>query len=174
MKRRIWIKQVSIFIGSSILLSGCVNHDGLISQNLQNIALSYEEENFLIAFVDTVIPSTSTLGAKELKLDAFVLKMFDDCYSAEQQKELISGLSELKKELQEKNGKEFSLLNNAQREKLLNKIKKQDDNSEAVKFFIHETRKWTVKGYQNSEYVMTKLVPYQLVPGHFYGCVKIN
>jgi hypothetical protein len=40
--------------------------------------------------------------------------------------------------------------------------------------FYNTLRKLTIRGYMNSEYVMTKLTNYEMAPARFYGSVKIN
>lgn len=43
-----------------------------------------------------------------------------------------------------------------------------------MKFFLNMTKNFTIRGFLYSEYVMTKLMPYQLVPGKYNGCDTID
>ncbi|OAQ41992.1 hypothetical protein A5893_02405 [Pedobacter psychrophilus] len=169
MTRRENIKQLFLLLGSSLLFPSCFEVGGLISSKLLHIKLTVNQENIFIDYIHNLIPSTETYGAKELKLDAFILKMFDDLYSEIEQKKLKKGFNELEKVY------EKSITINASAKKSFYKnLNKSQLHNQELQFFLNETYKWALIGYQDSEYVMTKLIPYELVPGHYYGCVNIK
>lgn len=174
MNRRVWIKQLLIAGGGVLILPACMQDDGAVSVALKNISISGKDEQLFSAITEAIIPQTDTLGAKALNLHQFVLKMFDDCYDPAQQKNLVAGLKQFNSYSEENAGDKFTALNNEKQLDLLKEISGKSGVNSDLKFFLAETRSWTVKGYKNSEYVLTKLRPYELIPGRFHGCVSIN
>lgn len=174
MNRRIWIRQMVIAGGAVLLLPACMNDEGAVSISLKNISITPKEETLLAEMAEAIIPATGTPGAKALNLHQFVLKMFDDCYDQAQQQQLISGLRKLNDFADETKGKPFLKLSTEQKPELLRAIANSKSAATELKVFLAETRRWVIKGYSTSEYVMTKLVPYELVPGRFHGCVPVT
>lgn len=174
MNRRVWIKQILLAGGGLMLLPACMNEDGAVSVALKNISITAKEEALFATLTETIIPQTDTLGAKALNLHQFVLKMFDDCYSITEQEELVAGLRQLNPYAEKQTNSAFIELNDAKKLDLLRGIAKEGSEYKDLQFFLKQTRQWLIKGYSTSEYVMTKLIPYELVPGRFHGCVNIN
>jgi hypothetical protein len=172
--RRIWIKQVLIAGGGVLLIPACINGDGAVSVMLKNIEITAKEESLLAELAETIIPATDTLGAKALNLHQFVLKMFDDCYDKTDQTKIVNGLKQLNPYGRKITGKAFNEVDKAGRLALLRDISKGEGVVEDLKFFLKETRTWVIKGFNTSEYVMTKLIPYEQVPGRFHGCFPLN
>jgi hypothetical protein len=174
MNRRVWIKQTLIAGGGLLIIPACLQDAGAVSVLLKNIKITAKEETLFAELTEAILPQTNTPGAKSLNLHQFVLKMFDDCYSEEDQKKLVSGLRKLNN-FSEKNLNEgFTRLPEDTKLEVLNSIsagKAADDN---LKFFLAETKNWVIKGYNTCEYFSNKIIPYELVPGRFHGCVTIN
>ena len=81
----------------ALLIPSCVREAKKISIPLDHLTLTADHENVMMAITETLLPTTDTPGAKELKLHEFVLRMMDDCYSPEEQKEFQSGLENFDK-----------------------------------------------------------------------------
>jgi len=174
MTRRIWIKKVLIAGGGILILPACMNDEGASSVELLNIRITAKEELLLGELAETIIPSTDTLGAKALNLHHFVLKMFDDCYGKPEQAKLTNGWKQLNPYAEKYSDSVFEKLKTEQKLTLLQELSKNDIAPEDLKFFLKETRRWVIKGFETSEYVMTKLIPYEMVPGRFHGCFPIT
>ena len=155
-------------------MPACMNDDGAVSVVLKNIKVNAKEESLLAELAETIIPATDTLGAKALNLHQFVRKMFDDCYDKPEQAKIVNGLKQLNPHAEKIAGKAFGELNTAERLALLRAVSKGEGATEDLKFFLKETRTWVIKGFNTSEYVMTKLIPYEMVPGRFHGCFPVN
>jgi hypothetical protein len=172
MHRRVWIKQITIAGGAIFLLPACRYDKGAISLTLKTIDINDREEKLLAEIADAIIPETGTYGAKTLNLHQFLLKMIDDCYDNKQQDKYLNGLRQLNDYSKEKTGNLFTELEQNNKLILIRCIVKEKAN-EDLNYFLAETRHWVVKGYETSEYFMTKIIPYELVPGRFHGCVKV-
>jgi len=174
MTRRIWIKKVLIAGGGVLILPACMSDEGASSVELLNIRITAKEELLLAELAETIIPATNTFGAKALNLHHFVLKMFDDCYDKPEQVKLTNGWKQLNPYAEKYAESVFEKLKTEQKLTLLRELSKNDIAPEDLKFFLKETRRWVIKGFETSEYVMTKLIPYEMVPGRFHGFFPIT
>ena len=172
--RRIWIKQVLIAGGGVLILPACMSDEGASSVALLNIRITGKQELLLAELAETIIPATDTLGAKALNLHHFVLKMFDDCYDKPEQIKIGNGLKQFNSYAQKYTGSAFDKLKVEKQLALLRELSKDDTAAEDLQVFLKETRRWIIKGFETSEYVMTKLIPYEMVPGRFHGCFPIT
>ena len=158
-----------IIAGGAMILPACYRKSGKPTIQLTNISLTEEDEKLLEMICETLVPETDSPGAKSLKLHLFVLKMVDDCYKAEDQQSFVKGLEEFDALAKEKLGKAFLTASVAERENLLKMIQQDEKKDEAIPKFYLIAKSKTIQGYLNSEYVMTNLVKYELVPGRYNG-----
>ena len=49
----------------------------------------------------------------------------------------------------------------------------KDDNSD-LHFFYSNVKRFTVQAYTTSQYFLTKVQVYELVPGRYHGCIPIK
>ncbi|MBC6492579.1 gluconate 2-dehydrogenase subunit 3 family protein [Flavihumibacter stibioxidans] len=159
MNRREVISHM-IWMGAGIaFLPSCVYKQDQVSIQLKKIQINPKQEKFLTALAAAIIPATDTPGATELGAHLFALKMVDDCMTKESQDAFMAGL----KSLQAEEPDPAKLMTAAE----------AADNKEQLAF-LKDYRRLVVQGYTMSEYVMTNLLPYQLVPGKYYGCVPVK
>lgn len=121
---------------------------------------------------ETIIPKTDTPGAKELGVDRFVEKMLADCFDKKAQENFSAGLNLLDSISQSTFGKPFSGLDKKQKQHVLTGMSMHQDPLQ--KNFFNTVKNLTVQGYSTSEYVMTNITNYELVPGRFHGCVPLK
>ncbi|TDB67884.1 gluconate 2-dehydrogenase subunit 3 family protein [Arundinibacter roseus] len=171
MQRRTALKNVASTIGAFVALPAWAN--GWNRQQLSNNALLNPAENSLLAeVVETIIPKTDTPGAKELGVHQFVQTMITDCYDKKAQDSLVSGLASLDAFSQSTFGKSFTACSAKQRIHILEGMELSDDA--ARKSFYGMVKGLTIQGYMSSEYVMTNLTHYEMIPGRFHGCVPVK
>lgn len=137
----------------------------------ENPFLSDEQEAILVSIVDTIIPTTDTLGAKDLEVPAFIQKMLVDCYEKEIQENIKKGLAKTDAIAKDSYLRAFSKCNSLQRKDVLNKIILSSD--QPLKDCFELIKSLTITGFTTSEYVQTKYLNYNPVPGHYYGCVPV-
>src|SRR5690606_33401501 len=109
-----------------------------------------------------------------LKVHYFVLTTVNDCRSEEYQENFLSGLDEWESYVIGRTGKPFSVCSYKERLSILKGVSKDKNASPGITALVSGIRELTIRGYANSQYVMTGPVPYELVPGHFKGCVEVN
>jgi len=174
MKRRLVIKNLLIIAGGIAILPSCSEKPGTASIQLVNLDVNADQENLLAEIAETIIPHTNGPGAKDLKLHLFVLKMVDDCHSAEDQERFIHGLNNINKFAQTKLNRSFQDASVAQRAQLLQTIENAKDTDQNIRSFYSITKNRTIQGFLNSKYVMTDLKQYELVPGRYNGYFHVK
>lgn len=166
MDRRASIRTMLYIAGGTLVLPACFRQSGRPSIELVNLKVSDDDEALLERLVETFIPETDTPGGKALLLHLFVLKMVDDCHGPEDQRSFEEGLRAFTGWAREELNAPFMEAGKNDREALLARIDEAGDP--AGKFFSLVKRR-TTQGYMNSQYVMTNLIKYELVPGRYNG-----
>jgi hypothetical protein len=126
------------------------------------------------------------MGAKAVGAHLFVLKMMDDCYPEGQQQQFMKGLVAFDQQAQGQYGKSFGSCDPKQREEMVAALEgdaaKRDGASwrsdpskqNDLLFFYRENKKLLIRGYLGSQYFLTKIEVYELVPGRWHGCTPVN
>jgi len=166
MDRRSVVKGLLIFAGGVAVLPSCVLEEGKASIPLDHLDVSAEQEELLAEMVETILPATDTPGAKAMGLHLFTLKMLDDCYGQEDQQAFMQGMAAFAQLAKEQAGKRFTRCNPEQRQELIAAVNAGQAPEEVLTFY-RILKSETIKGYLNSELVMTTLRVYELVPGRY-------
>ena len=174
MHRRIAIKNLALVLGGATLF----RTDMLAAYNkvirLKNIQVNPAQEKLLADVCETIIPKTTTPGAKELSLHLFVLTMVDDCYDKQSRQDFMTGLNQFTELGAKKSTKPFALWPAAQREALLLSIEQKNEYPAELNRFYKITKDKTVQGYTQSKFFMTKQVVYEMVPGRYLVNVPLK
>ncbi|MDR6561303.1 MULTISPECIES: gluconate 2-dehydrogenase subunit 3 family protein [unclassified Arcicella] len=172
MQRRSAIKNLALTIGGTIVLPAWAN--AWSKESLQNntFKISYSQEALLAEIVETIIPKTDTPGAKELGADKFILKMVADCYDKKSQDIFAKGLVSVDELSKKEYAKTFVESDSKQKLDILKKMSTSQNSDD--KGFIQLVKGLTIDGYLVSEYVMTNLRIFEMVPGRYHGCVPIK
>ncbi|WP_185155490.1 gluconate 2-dehydrogenase subunit 3 family protein [Rudanella paleaurantiibacter] len=141
--------------------------------------ISSAETNLLAELVETIIPATPATdpskgeipGAKALNVHQFVQKMVADCYDKAAQDTFRKGFTALDEVAKATGGKSFLETDAAGRLNVLKQM--QQSTVPGQKEFLSLVKNLTIRGYMNSEYVMTNLTHYEMVPGRYKGCVPV-
>ncbi len=168
MERRSAIRDLVLIAGGAILLPACKATPENSSVKLKNIKIDANQERLLAAIASTIIPSTDTPGAAEVGAHLFVIKMLDDLYEKDVQQNFIKGLQQLEADTKKQLDKSFINCNSDQKQKILLDIESKKGYSKEVFGFYEIMKQRTIEGYLNSEYVMTKVVKYEMIPTHKY------
>ena len=195
MDRRELLKLIALttgvsLIGGEYILSGCKNptSDKTISFTDNDIA-------YLNDIGETIIPRTSTPGAKDADVGRFMTVMVRDCYTPENQKAFIDGMKDLDNKSQKAFSTTFQKATPEQKVALLtaldaeakayNEKRKEFNNKENEKekstpgykkaempnHYYTMLKQLTIQGYFTSEPGLTKSFNYQPVPGKYDGAM---
>ncbi len=172
--RRTALKQVLVVSAGLALLPSCLRKPSPASISLKNIAVDAEGESMLAALADTLIPTTATPGAKDVKAHLFTLTMVDDCLRKEDQQKFMEGMKAFSDLCQKKNGHSFEKSSPGEREALLKELEAADAGKDAAASFYRSAKHFIITGYTNSEYYLTKVQVYELVPARYHGSVPVK
>ena len=179
-------------IGAEFFLSGC--KPGGAASNVNDL-FTPDNVAFLNEVADTILPTTSSPGAKAANVGQFMGVMVRDCYTPDDQKTFINGIAKLNDAANKKSGSKFMELTLQQRTDLLVDLDKEQkeftskrDKDLATdkekhkgeltyvapalsKHYFRMMKELTLLGYFTSEIGATKALRYIAVPGHYDGCV---
>ena len=179
--RREAIKRVSVLlggvalVGGSSLLASCGRERPPAGQAVGKF--SGNDVTLLDEVADTILPTTSTPGAKAAKVGPFMALMVTDCYDEKDQQVFRDGVAKLESASTKMNGKSFMDSSPAERVALLESLdkeqkaymtaKKPDDRAH----YFRMMKELTLLGYFTSEIGYTQALRYKESPGHYDPCV---
>lgn len=194
MERREAVKYISILLGGAVIgadafLTGCKTKTG----NPQE--WSADDIAYLNEIGETILPRTSTPGAKDANVGQFMTVMVNDCYEESDQKAFRDGMGKLNDAADKKFSSKFMNLSAQQRHDLLVELdkeakdyqkkvgdfnakedEKQKNNLKYVRqhmspHYFSMMKQLTLLGYFTSKPGMTQALRYEPVPGRYDGCV---
>lgn len=190
--RREAIRRVSAmlggaaFIGGTTLLAACGREGGkgvdsatVVSTTPEpkQTMFTAEEVAYLDEIAETILPETSTPGAKAAKCGVFMAVMVQDCYEKKDQDIFRAGLTALNEASQKANNAPFMQATPAQRTTLLTAIDKEaieyhdKKKEEEPNHYFRMVKELTLLGFFTSEVGMTKALRYAETPGRFDPCI---
>lgn len=181
--RREAIKRVSTLLGGAALIGGTALWTGCRPGEERPAAssaapmFSADEVALLDEVADTILPTTSTPGAKAAQVGAFIALMVTDTYDPKDQQIFRAGLTQLNDASQAAHQKDFMGASPEQRLALLKTLdqeqktyqdaKKKDDPNH----YFRMMKELSLLGYFTSEIGMTQAMRYIETPGRFDPCV---
>jgi hypothetical protein len=175
MNRRSVLKRLSIITAGVIVAPACNQSGTGTATTLKNISVSTKDQDMLASLAETILPVTKNFtGSRDLKSHEFLLRMIDDCTSPEDQKKFTDGLKSFNQYSQDKFGRLFTGLSDAQKNTLLTELGKNNEIHGGVNDFYKTVRRYTLQSFTTSKPYMLKIKKYNMVPGgNFKGCVKV-
>lgn len=165
-----WIMGGTV-VGANLFLEGCTRKATKDVEGLFEPATV----DFLGDVADTILPPTSSPGAKEAGVGAFIPVMVKDCYTTDEQKTFVEGLNKLEAAADEKFGRPFQELNATERTELLAAIDSEakdyqrNKTDEDPDHYFHLFKQLTLLGFFTSELGATKALRYVQIPGRYDG-----
>ncbi|HET9707587.1 MAG TPA: gluconate 2-dehydrogenase subunit 3 family protein [Gemmatimonadales bacterium] len=188
--RREAIRRVSALLGGFALVSETALLDACNRDRSAGRAAATtftpNDVAFLDEVADTILPETSTPGAKAAQVGAFMALMVTDTYSDRDQQVFKNGLQQLDTACRQMHNTGFVAATPAQRLALLTQIDKDqkaymDDRDarhaagvdtafENPPHYFRMIKELTLLGYFTSEIGYTKAMRYVEAPGRFDPC----
>lgn len=179
--RREALSRVALIMGGTVLgaeafLSGC-------KTDTKGVSFTKDDIAFLNEVAETIIPTTTSPGAKEAKVGEFMQIMVSDCYEEKDQAIFMEGIKKLDDASKKLNSKSFMESSPEQRNALLVALdkeakeeaakaadeKKTNPTKQFPKHYFTMMKQLTLSGYFTSEVGATKALRYVAVPGKFVG-----
>ena len=179
MDRRKALRNLGILTSGIVLMPSCDFTQEQVTLSLNKLKIKASEEALMKELVSCIIPEGDLPGAVSLNVHNFVWVMVDDCMDQKSQSKFLNGLTSFDKQIAKVTGKSFKSLDQEEREDVLNGLISDDKDGteptpEDVKLFVTTTKQFTSFGYMKSEYIMTEVMPYSLVPGTYGPCETID
>jgi hypothetical protein len=187
MNRRDILKSMAIMVGAPLVLPYCsIPTEKEVLSAYNNLNLTKEEKALIQKLCEVLIPSDEEVkGAADLEIENFVLVMANDCLDEQEKSKFINGLRTVKPYSSKVFGNGLNKMSFEQLEEVILSIININKESEAVKYFewnalislnsfINTTKQFSIQGFVLSQYYMTKIMPYTMVPGKFQGEVIIQ
>jgi len=176
MDRREAVQYISLLlggtmVGGSVFLSGCKSNSG------KQMNFTDEDIAYLNEISDTILPDTSTPGAKAAMVGQFITVMINDCYEEKDQKIFHEGMDKLNDLSRNTYDNSFMKINAQQRHDLLVQLDKEQKDymknkkKEEPSHYFRMMKELTLLGYFTSEIGSTKARRYLETPGKFDGCI---
>lgn len=165
-----WIMGGAV-IGANLFLEGCTRRAANGVEDL----FEPDAMDFLGDVADTILPPTSSPGAKAAGVGEFIPVMVRDCYTPEDQKVFLDGLNQLEKAANDRFGRNFQELSAEERTELLIAIDNEakayqgKKTEEDPNHYFHLFKQLTLLGYFTSELGATKALRYVQIPGRYDG-----
>ena len=191
MNRREAIQRTALALGYAIsapALAGVLNGCKATPELTYKPGFFTDDQALSISeLAEIIIPKTSTPGAKEAGVPAFIDSMLKEVYKKEDQDNFLKGLAEFEDEAQKTYGSSFG---GCKPEERLELFKKHHDAAitalgtggptgwwntagGADKPFVLKVKELTLLGFFTSEPGATQVLQHKAVPGPFQGCVPL-
>jgi DNA-directed RNA polymerase len=172
--RRSAIKQFLFVSAGMALVPSCLQDKSKPAVELKNFSINANQETLLAELTESIIPKTTSPGAKDISAHLFALKMVDDCRSKEDQEKFLAGLAAFEKQAEKISGKSFVKQSAEERKAVLTGMEKNKDSKDDAVDFYRSMKRFTIQAYSSSEFFLTKVQVYELVPGRYHGCVPVK
>ena len=177
MERRELLKLIALatgtaFIGGDLFLSGCKN-----APALGGATFSENDIGFLDEVAETIIPKTTTPGAKDAAVGTFMTVMVNDCYDKKDQQTFHEGIKKLDDACQKANNTSFMKATPKQRTSLLTTLDKEAKEHAKSKgkddpnHYFTMMKQLTLFGFFTSKPGATQVLRHEAVPGHYDGAL---
>ncbi len=177
MERRDLLKMIALvtgsaFIGGEFLLSGCTN-----TPKIGGTTFTAEDIAFLDEVGETILPKTSSPGAKETEIGKYMTTIVNDCYTAGDQKVFHAGIGKLDEACEKMHKKHFMEATPAERTQLLveldkeaKEMQKSKDPKDPAHYFTM-MKQLTLHGFFTSKAGATQALRHVAVPGRYDGAL---
>jgi hypothetical protein len=174
MDRRELLKMIALVtggavVGGELFLTGCKSGGGITA------AFNAETLAFLDEVAETIIPATSTPGAKAAKVAEFMKIFVNDCYEEADQKAFLDGIPKLNEASKKQINKDFMEASPEDRKKLLISLDKeakaymQAKTDKDPTHYFTLMKQLTLLGFFTSKTGATETLRHIQVPGHYDG-----
>lgn len=175
MNRRDALRNLALITGGMVLVPSCNFSQEDVLTAYDNLSITPSQSQLLASIADTIIPATDTKGAADISVEDYILVMANDCMEPEAQDTFTRGLNDINGYSKKIGGKAFQKLERAERENVIMQgMATQDENINHISQFLQTTKRLTIQGFMASEYMMTEVQQYSLIPGTYNGEVLIT
>lgn len=179
MNRRTAIKR---FLATSLfgisVYSGCSR---LGSTSEQNESL-YFYKGLIADLAETIIPTTDSPGAKDAKVEDFIIRVLIDFEDTNTRNRFLSGLRNLEEYAKKNFNKDFQSCSLSDKHSILGHYEKKDFKFSILnkieerlfgESFFSKLKHLTVVGFCTSELGATQALSYDYIPVNYQACIPL-
>ena len=163
-------------VGQTAMLTGCVSQPRSESGAANDLFLQSDIE-LLDEIAETILPETSTPGAKAAEVGPFIAMMVTDTYYPDDQQVFLDGLKDLQTRCLVNFGAHFQVVAAVERLQLVEMLdleqwtymKGRPDDAPA--HYFRMIKELALLGYFTSEIGYTQAMRYRETPGRYDPCV---
>jgi hypothetical protein len=153
-----------VVIGGDFLLTGCKNPES------REVSMVFSENDLALLdeIAETILPQTSTAGAKAAGVGPFMAVMVNDCYTKEDQQIFHKGLSDLDAACEKMHSTGFMKATPEQRKSLLISIDKEVSEYRKKKEAFDKEQDEKMKQTSEKDPTFKK----ETMPNHYFQQIK--
>jgi hypothetical protein len=167
--RRVLLKQLAVASAAIALAPTVVGCASPPSTLFKNIALNQDQEGLLRLIAQTIIPNSTSPEGTNVSTLEYSAKMIDDCLSKADQQKWLSGFTQFIEAIKKNDFEDSEIPDQLKFLTELDESKEEGD----MNFFFKTMKRFTIRGYTSSEYFMTTVQDYKMIPGKYKGCVPV-
>lgn len=189
MDRRKALQKTGLFAGATILMPTMLSlFESCKTENRLEwtpIFFSEDEAKTISSLVDTILPSTDTPGALDVKVDIFIDKVIAETYDQDGKEQMSSEISTFNEKCINKFGRTFYDLKADEKIEILKEEEKTSGKfssgiwgtavgpQEEIGFYraMKSTAIWA---YMTSEEIGEKVLSYDPIPGAYESCKPLS
>jgi hypothetical protein len=170
MDRRELLKMIAVLTGGAVI-GGEVFLTGCKAGGKADVGFTASNISLLDEVAETIIPATTTPGAKAAQVGEFMKIMVTDCYTEAQQTVFRNGIAALDKACKEKNGKSFMECTPVQRHDFLVSLEKEAKDFNTKRDEEDQPKREAIEK-SNSGLPLRDQKEFEETPGHYYTMMK--
>lgn len=185
MDRRELLHRASMLMGGAIsasaaagILAGCTAApEQVVADTGGGQFLNAQEMATVSAMADQILPKTSTPGALDVGVPAFIDRMLAGYYNGKERDIIRAGLATASADAAKLRGKSFAALTSDEQVTLMKTYDSEAYAATAVTdtpHFFRLVKELTLLGYCTSKVGATTMMRYEQIPGPFKGDVPVS
>jgi len=170
MDRRDVLKMIAAATGMA-MIGGDLWAAGLTSADAGKALFTASDIAFMDEIAETILPKTTTPGAKDAACGAMMAVMVADCYELKYQTVFFDGLKTIKALAKQQFAKDFMQLTAAQKHDLVSALDQQARQAAAspLPHFFTLIKQLTLMVFFTSTVGATEVLRYVAIPGRYDG-----
>lgn len=182
MDRRTTIKGLIVFV--SVGLSSFSFYKWTAFNSVADVSLLDQKKTLLAELAEVIIPKTDTPGAKDAKVEDFIIGMIKYCTDPRAQHNFLNGLADLEQYALKNYSRDFEVCTAKEKIAILtyyedktvyksNFVNKVNNKFFGVPFFV-KLKQLTVEGYCTSRIGAEQGLAYDYIPVRYEACIPLT
>ncbi|APQ18309.1 gluconate 2-dehydrogenase subunit 3 family protein [Maribacter hydrothermalis] len=183
MKRSTFLNRISLGTGGLLIIPAVSLVQSCSYRPTLRTTISASDSPLLDEIGETIIPTTDAVpGAKAANIGSYMVLMYEDCMTPEDQQLFVEGINELDQRASQTYGESFTTIEDVQKLELLYTIQNEAEayylTMEGLEkvpvHYFSLLKNLTISGYFSSKIGMMEARNYVPIPGKFESCIPYS